>query len=578
MSSIARLDARTIATRRGVLYAKRRGSSGGGTRAVFWFLIAAVAGVLTYLAFRRLGNLTARLSALAAIIIVAAIAAFCLRHWLSHAEIGQVEALRLLLGFLIGLAGGYFFVNVGITVSANVVLWTALGVFVIALVAPHFDRWATRLSSFKASGLEVQLATISNAVKAVQPDSREQFLDEQILVSLGDFDEIIKRDIAYIEHFRIPNLEELAKQNPNGISLKDGIRAAKDQLGKLKELQTVFNQIVSPLTRCVVSAIENGYHIESARSELRPVADQLTRIITLEDRKLSSSPPEDMTKILDAARWKFWSDLRTMPDKFAPYADPERASACLAVTTATIPDPTRRHQYFSDLPHLFVSRAFLLLFVGNDELALRELQKARHSWKMDDLYSGYLMGRVSYYRGEPIDQYVETLEKMKTVAKDRQEVIRKVTAACGAKCSVDVQQWEPMLIAGLRRAEHVALNFIAYGIAQDLAQELKQAEPLRPIAEDYASQLKKYVESAAALDEVERDSMLDTAAFVTIVSQAARKERDQKVLKDAVDTLAALVARAEQRAAKETGTKKTVRLALKEMRAHFASGKSLLED
>jgi hypothetical protein len=185
---------------------------------------------------------------------------------------------------------------------------------------------------------------------------------------------------------------------------------------------------------------------------------------------------------------------------------------------------------------------------------------------------------VSYYRGEPIDQYVETLEKMKTVAKDRQEVIRTVAAACGAKCSADVQQWGPMLTAGLRRAEHVAINFIAYGIAQDLAQGLKQAEPLRPIAEDYASQLKKYVESAPVLDEVERDGMLDTAAFVTIVSQAGRKERDQKALKDAVDTLATLVARAEQRASKETGTKKTVRLALKEMRAHFGSGKSLLED
>jgi len=145
---------------------------------VSWFLIAAVVGLLTYFAFHRLG--TAQLSALAAIIIVAAIAAYFLRRWLPHAEIGQVEGLRLLLGFLTGLAGGYLFVKVGITVSANGVLWTALGVFVFALVAPHFDRWARRLSSFKASGVEIQLATISNRVKAVQPDSREQFLDEHM--------------------------------------------------------------------------------------------------------------------------------------------------------------------------------------------------------------------------------------------------------------------------------------------------------------------------------------------------------------------------------------------------------------
>jgi hypothetical protein len=552
---------------------------------VFWFLIAAIVGLLTYFAFRPLG--TAQLSALAAIIvIVAAIAAYVFRHWLLHAEIGQVERLRLLLGFLTGLAGGYLFVNVGITLSANSVLWTALGVFVFALVAPHFDQWARHLSSFKASGVEIQLATISNRVKAVQPDSREQFLDEHILNALENFEEIIKRDIAYVEHFRIPNLKEAAKQNPSG-SIKDEIPLVKDQLDKLKYLQTVFNQIVSPLTRCVKNAIENGYHIESARSELRPVADQLTRIITLEDRKSGpNESPDDITKILNVARSTFWRDLQALSDTFALYADHERANACLAVKTATIPDPTRQncsamtcrvlrgHHYFSDLPHLFVSRAFLLLFVGNDELALRELQKAQHDWKMDDIYSGYLMGRVSYYQGRPIEQYVDTLENMKTVAKDRQEVIRTVTAACGTKCSADVQQWGPMLTEKFRRNEYIALNFIAYGIAQDLAQELKQAEARRSIAEDYASQLKKYVESAT--DAAERDSMLDTAAFVTIASQAGREERDQKAIKDAVDTLATLVARAEQRAAKETN--KEVRLTLKEMRAHFASGKSLLEN
>lgn len=552
-----------------------------------WFLIAAIVGLLTYFAFRRLG--TAQLSALAVIIIGAAIAAYFLRRWLPHADIGQVERLRLLLGFLTGLAGGYLFVNVGIAVSANGVLWSALGVFVFALVAPHVDRWATHLSSFKASGVEIQLATISNRVKAVQPDSREQFLDEHILNALENFDDLIKRDIAYIEHFRIPNLEESAKQHPNSTGLKDGIRVVNDQLNKLRELQTVFNQIVSPLTRCVKNAIENGYQIESARSELRPVADQLTRIITLEDRKRESNESlDEITKTLNAARSTFWSDLRKLPDKFALYADPELARACLAIKTATIPDPTRPncsqmtckalmgHQYFRDLPHLFVSRAFLLLFVGNDELALRELQKAQRDWKMDDIYSGYLMGRVSYYQGRPSEQYVETLEKMKTVAKDRREVIRTVTEACGAKCSADVQQWGPMLRKDYRRKENIALNFIAYGIAQDLAQELKPAEPRRPIAEDYASQLKKYVESEAEGVEVERDAMLDTAAFVTIASQAGREKRDQKAIKDAVDTLATLVARAEQRAAKETN--KGARLTLKEMRGHFASGKSLLED
>lgn len=130
-------------------------------------------------------------------------------------------------------------------------------------------------------------------------------------------------------------------------------------------------------------------------------------------------------------------------------------------------------------------------------------------------------------------------------AKAWQEVIRTVTAACGAKCNPNVQRWAAILTARLRRAEYIALNFIAYGIAQDLAQGLKQAEPRRPIAEDYASQLMKYAESAVALEEGERDSMLDTAAFVTIVSQADRKERDQKAVKDAVNKLATLVARAE---------------------------------
>lgn len=545
---------------------------------MFWFVIAGVVGVLTYVAFRWLGSATARLGPVAVIIIVAGIAAYNLRPSLSHVDIGQVEALRLLLGFLIGFAAGYIF-NVGMSISANVILWAALGVFVFALVAPHFDRWASRLTSFKAAGMEVQLVSLSNAVKVVQPDSREQFLDEQILVTLGDFDEVIRRDIAYVQHFRIPDLRDTANQHPNSSRLKDEISRAEEQLKKLTELLNVFEKIVSPLTRCVVSAIENGYHIESARSQLRPVADQLTKIITLEDRKSrSNQQPASFNNDLSAARSEFWNHLRGMPGVFAPYADLEQAKACQATKDEAIPDRSRQHQDFSELPHFFVARAFLLLFVGNDELALRELQKARHGWKMDDVISGYLMGRVSYFQGEPIDRYIDTLEKMKRVVKDRQGVIRAVTAKCGATCSTHVKEWEPLLMAALRRAEFIALNFIAYGIAQDLAQGMKHAEPLLPIAEDYAIQLKKYIDSGSNLSEEERDNILDTAAFVTIVSQVGRKERDQKTIKEAVKTLDALVARAEQREARETGKKKTVRLALKEMRSHHASGKALLED
>jgi len=57
-----------------------------------------------------------------------------------------------------------------------------------------------------------------------------------------------------------------------------------------------------------------------------------------------------------------------------------------------------------------------------------------------------------------------------------------------------------------------------------------------------------------------------------------RQERDQRALKDAVKTLATILARAEQRAAKEPRLKQGAKLVVKEVRAHYASGKSLLED
>jgi hypothetical protein len=104
---------------------------------------------------------------------------------------------------------------------------------------------------------------------------------------------------------------------------------------------------------------------------------------------------------------------------------------------------------------------------------------------------------------------------------------------------------------------------------------VKSAESLRPIAEQYAKELKE----AAEKDDVGayQDAFLDTAAFVTIVIEAGKTNRDANKIKEAVATLEKLLARQEQKLASQTVRSKADYSTLKETRAHLTSARGLLD-
>src|SRR5262249_18756544 len=163
--------------------------------------------------------------------------------------------------------------------------------------------------------------------------------------------------IKYGELFYIPYLKD-----SSGALSKDDVAArvkkTEGQLEKLTELHGIFKSVVSPLANCIIKAIENGYHVDSVRADLRPVADLLTLIISLEKRGGNPNDADAVRQAIIKARSDFWAKLLTIPDTIGRYVDGEDHKKCLEIKNASMPDPSRRHSDFAELPHLFAARSF----------------------------------------------------------------------------------------------------------------------------------------------------------------------------------------------------------------------------
>src|SRR5215813_12605537 len=124
--------------------------------------------------------------------------------------IGAGVLARFILGLIFGLLIGLV-LQTGIPKTAY--LWIAIVVALLALVAPHIDRWMSRATSVKASVVEIQLSRISAEVKNVKADKRENFINNSALNYIVDYPELINKDLAFIKHFLIPNNKEQIAKN-----------------------------------------------------------------------------------------------------------------------------------------------------------------------------------------------------------------------------------------------------------------------------------------------------------------------------------------------------------------------------
>ena len=158
----------------------------------------------------------------------------------------------------------------------------------------------------------------------------------------------------------------------------------------------------------------------------------------------------------------------------------------------------------------------LLAFVDNDRLAL-EVAKEAERKDFKDFYTPLILASLMYFKGDSVKEFYEILNRVRLLARERQDVIKRVIDACARPCVT--QELASRLRVRARRMELTAMNNIAYAVAADVAEGRKEAEALLPIAVEYADDLR---EADKKDPEASDDTFLDTAAFVTIVAEAHR--------------------------------------------------------
>jgi hypothetical protein len=230
---------------------------------------------------------------------------------------------------------------------------------------------------------------------------------------------------------------------------------------------------------------------------------------------------------------------------------------------------------YESLPHLFAIRASLLWFVNNERLALQIMQDASNKVKFKDLQLPYLRSVLMYYQYDHADRFISILEDMRSTARYQENTVHERNDQCAPRCSKDELRWGPNVISRAHRWNNRAVNLAAYAIAEDLAEDLKPAEALLPIAEEHA---KKLIEAADQPENIlARQEFLDTAALVIMVSEARKSTRDLNRIRDAVAIFEkSLVLEEERLSALSIRSKGDFR-DIKLVRSHLVTARELLE-
>jgi hypothetical protein len=465
--------------------------------------------------------------------------------------------------------------------GASKASWITLGfaVTLLALFAPHIDRWLQHLTSLKTSVVEFQLANISTATKTIQPDARDYYVDKVMLKYLTSYSDWAAQDIAFLTCFALPNMERELKNKPRSSDLVKKIGQFKAQQPKLAAIHVILEKVVSPLADCATGAINNGRDIESVRQDLRPASDRLTQMIILEqsEKRIKAARGDaDATSLkLERKRNRLWDLLGNISGSFDAYLDSGQAVKCSSIKANQAAIIPLRISDYETLPHLYGARAALLWFGKNDALALKVLQGAADKWEFDDLDTPFLRATLMYYQGESVATYFSLLQRMRSIARERQRIIKDINDHCPSPCDPEVRRWTPELRERAKRSELKAINLAAYAVAEDLAQGQRDAEKLQPIAEQYAQDLKEAAKDWQS--EEDRDAFLDTANFVTVVTEARKLERDRRKIEDAVREIEKIVAREETRVSSMPFRDRADYWGLRDYRAHLAAGRGLID-
>jgi hypothetical protein len=294
---------------------------------------------------------------------------------------------------------------------------------------------------------------------------------------------------------------------------------------------------------------------------------------------------EALTKKIDEARGKLHDSLSLPVENYL------HQSRCFKSDLQKLQElakeiPPYTEKDYAALPQFYVATASLLLFVNSDELALKVLQDAQK--KTDKNYHDYtlpfLHSKIMYYFGEPVESYKYLLDDMIQRADETLDLTNKVKDRCASpssKCDSDTDVRSKELQARAQRSKRIAMNSIAYGIAQDLAARIPSADDWEPVAQEYAEKLADAVKKReGSKDDPNLDDETDdTIAFVTLVIEGRKSNRDITKIKEAIAKFKLVIGHQEDAMKKpDHVVSKRGRSILNSARAHLSSAQELLEE
>ena len=556
-----------------------------------WFAIACIFGLLLFWTWevqsRKGKHAVAKVAAVTA---VSLIAFFLIWAWFvdgAHTPARIIDRLghgivaRFLFGLMLGFGIAYAMDfspfaqpkggkkpkgNVGSEsvglgkLGTSVLLSLGIGVAILALAAPHLDNWLRRVTTLKSSLIELQLGGIATHKISVA-EGIAALTDAHSLAVLRNYNISMQLDIEFFERF-----------DPQKV--KNG-----------KELLHVFNGLISPIAICVQTALDNGLSYDSARLKLRPLVDNVTTILLVDEQIVQSAdPPGKVASVQDSRREKFWADLQLIPELFSEYLGTKREE-CLAIPSKyaektksidrKIAFPDVRD--YKNVSPLYVAALHFMTFETDGDTALRILQKVE---KRPDFLKDYsflwLAAKLSYVQGRPGDigiSYFGYLEEMRRVARQRQDKIAELKQICSiTKCAEELRLWIERLSIRERRAELLAMNSSAYYVAEDLARDLKSAASYQAKAKQYAEEIHKAIKNKEVTGD--KYNFLDTYAYATMVLEARKSNPDVNKFKKMAEILEEVVESYEI-AYKDTPVDKFDLTELKIVRAHLASAREL---
>ena len=429
----------------------------------------------------------------------------------------------------------------------------------LALLAPHLDRWLSRATSIKGPYLELQLAAAGTHKISIAEGS-EKLIQSDSFDFLVGYDDKIKIDKEFLKKY--------------GGSLPD----QKALLESAETLYSAINNVLSPIAKCIQEAIDkNWLSVKSAQQLLTPTVNIFEQIV-LGDKDIINSSERDLNTA-------FWQNIIALP-KTIP--SPIDIKECKLSFPSVDSLPLIRDYKNRRLPYLYVAGALLISFIGDNDKALQVLNEAHEANTLadkndfSDLTYLWILARLRYYHDHPgpiRDAYLRPLTKIHDMARSRIKVIEsaKEPVTCTDKDTADNN-----MLCRYKFAELTAINIAAFYITEDIARGNNDAKNHKTELQGYVEEIKRSLDELEKLGsnkdgfyrqvEAYKYDLLDTYAFATLVLEASKPNPDYDVItKNVIHTLEKLVEDLERDLTNKPQPSKQKLTAWRLARAHLMS-------